>query len=78
MLTPKQFAELHGVSYPSVMKWLAKGLLAGAEKRTVPYGVGFFYLIPATVPRPTAKPGPRPGTKRGAKKRAAKKKGARK
>ena len=58
MITPKQYAELTGTPYPTVMRWLQKELIPGAEKRELPFG-GWYYAIPDDAPRPALKPGPK-------------------
>lgn len=74
MLTPREFATKHAVSYTGVMKWIRLGWLAGVERVELPFG-GFVYAIPADAPRPARKPGPTKGSKTGrpTKKAAAKK-----
>ena len=72
MLTPREFATKHAVSYTGVMKWIRLGWLEGVERQELPFG-GFVYAIPADTPRPARKPGPLPG----AKKARAKKTGGR-
>jgi hypothetical protein len=47
MLTAVEFAERAGVSYPTVMSWLRKKLIPGAElKQGDPLGT--YWAIPAT------------------------------
>ena len=77
MLTARQFAAAREVAYTTVISWLNKELLIGAEKQELAYG-GFMWCIPEDAPVPELKPGPKP-TKKAAKKPAArlvKKKGA--
>ncbi len=77
MLTPRQFAERNSVAYTTVISWLNKQLLPGAEKEDLAYG-GFMWLVPEDTPVPSLKPGPVPAPKvttavKPAKKRAMKK-----
>ena len=44
MLTPSEYAEANGKPYQTIMAWLRKGLIAGAEKATI--GKMVFYQIP--------------------------------
>lgn len=59
MITPKQYAEQIETPYPTVMRWLQKELIPGAEKRELPFG-GWYYAIPEGTPPPDLKPGPKP------------------
>jgi hypothetical protein len=59
MLTPRQYAVLHGVAYTTVMNWLKQGLISGANKEDLPFG-GFYWKIPKTAPKPILKAGPKP------------------
>jgi len=71
MVTPREFAKMHGVAYTTVMNWLQNDLLKGAHKEPLaPPFVGYIYKIPEDVSPPKLKPGPKPM----AKKRATKKK----
>ena len=70
MLTAKKFAERAGVTYPTIISWLKKGLVPGAELVTEsPHGA--YWQIPATSLDKVEKqkPGPKPTkkTKKGAK-----------
>jgi len=38
MITARQFAELREVPYTTVIFWLRKGVLEGAEKQEIPFG----------------------------------------
>jgi hypothetical protein len=78
MLTARQFAAAREVAYTTVISWLNKELLIGAEKQELAYG-GFMWQIPEDADGPELKPGPRPTKKPAAKKPAArlvKKKGS--
>lgn len=44
MLTPSQYAEKVGKPYQTIMAWLRKDLIEGAEKTEI--GKMFVYLIP--------------------------------
>lgn len=48
MLTPSQYAEKIGKPYPTVMAWLQRGLVRGAEKTDI--GKMSVYLIPEDAP----------------------------
>lgn len=70
MLTAKKFAERAGVTYPTVISWLKKGLVPDAEfVAESPHGS--YWQIPATSLDKVAKqkPGPK---KEAAKKGSAK------
>jgi hypothetical protein len=56
MITPKQYAEQHGVHYTTVMGWLRRELVKGAVKEELPYG-GWYYRVPFNAPLPDLKPG---------------------
>jgi hypothetical protein len=74
MLTARQFAAAREVAYTTVINWLNKKLLVGAEREELAYG-GFMWRIPADAPTPDLKPGPKPAkksTKKAAKKGAGK------
>lgn len=65
MLTAKKFAERVGVTYPTVISWLKKGLIPGARlMEDTPFGN--YWQIPSIsatkVRKP--KPGPKKGSKR--------------
>lgn len=74
MITPRKYAENHQAAYSTVMSWLQRDLIPGAEKHELPTG-GWVYTIPENAPKPDLKPGPVPKTetKPSAKKRASKK-----
>lgn len=61
-VTPRQFAEIHGVNYQTVMWWLRKDLIKGAVKYPLPYG-GHVYQVPNDAPKPELTPGPKPKAK---------------
>jgi predicted site-specific integrase-resolvase len=64
MLTAQKFAEKMGVHYRTVLNWLNKGLIPGAEEKQTP--MGNYWEIPLsalTMERP--KPGPKPRKKAG-------------
>ena len=62
-MTPRQFAEKHGVAYTTVMKWLQNDLISGAYKEELrPPFQGYIYQIPENARRPESKPGPKPKT----------------
>jgi hypothetical protein len=68
MLTARQFAAAREVAYTTVINWLNKELLIGAEKEELAYG-GFMWRIPENAEVPELKPGPKPKpTKKSAKK----------
>ncbi len=53
MLTARQFAELRDVPYTTVIFWLRKGALQGAEKQEIPFGrQGFIWRVPDNAPLP--------------------------
>lgn len=62
MLTPRQYAAENGVAYTTVMNWLKKDLIPGADKEALPFG-GYVYRIPKSVPKPDLKAGPKPKAK---------------
>jgi hypothetical protein len=67
MVSPKEYAELKGAKYQTVMLWLRQGLIPGAEKIKTP--AGHYYAIPDDAPKPQPKRGARPkkATKKGGK-----------
>lgn len=68
MLTAKKFAERAGVTYPTIINWLKKGLVPGAQLvEDSPHGS--YWQIPATSLDKVEKQktGPKP-TKKAAKK----------
>jgi len=71
-VTPKEYAEIHGVAYTTVMYWLQTGKVEGAVKHETPRGP--YWELPEDTPRPKKLSG-RPkkaATKKAAKKGAAK------
>lgn len=62
MVTPKQYAELTGAKYTTVMRWLQNDLIKGAKKHPLPSG-GHYYLVPADAEAPELRPGPNPKSK---------------
>jgi len=72
MIRAKEFARLHDVPYSTVIFWLNKGALPGAEKVDFPVGKqSFFWLVPQDAPLPDLPKGPKPKQK--TEKKAAKK-----
>jgi len=64
LLTPRQYAEMNGVAYATVLYWLNTGRVEGAEKHDAP--TGRYWVLPEDTPRPKKLSG-RP-RKEGAKK----------
>lgn len=62
MLTPKKYAERVEAAYSTVMSWLQRGLIPGAQRQELPSG-GWYYVIPEDAPKPELKPGPKPKNK---------------
>src|SRR5262245_47182760 len=61
MVTARQFATLHGVPYTTVIFWLKKEAIPGAEKQEIPVGrQGFIWRVPEDAPLPELPRGPRP------------------
>jgi hypothetical protein len=58
MVTPKEYAKKIGVPYQTVMSWLRRNLLPGADKTVLPSG-GWYYLVPIDTPKPELKRGPK-------------------
>lgn len=58
MLTPKKYAQQVNAAYSTVMSWLQRGLIPGAERQELPSG-GWYYTVPADAPPPELKPGPK-------------------
>jgi predicted site-specific integrase-resolvase len=73
LVTPRQYAEINGVAYTTVLYWLNNGRVDGAVKHTTPFG--YYWELPEDAPRPKSRAG-RP-TKEAASKKAAKKPAAR-
>ena len=61
MLTPRQFAALHGVAHTTVANWLQKGLIPEGVKTETPSG--HYWTVPETAAVPQLKVG-RPATKK--------------
>lgn len=49
-MTPKEYAEIHGVAYTTVMYWLNNGKVDGAVKHETPRGP--YWELPVDAPRP--------------------------
>lgn len=61
MLTARQFANMHGVPHSTVISWLNKGVIPGAEKLEIPVGgKGFLWRIPDDASLPKLPKGPKP------------------
>lgn len=80
-MTPKQYAEIHGVAYTTVMHWLQTGKVEGAVKHQTPRGP--YWELPDDTPRPKKLSGrPKKATAEEkaakAKKKTAKKKATKK
>jgi hypothetical protein len=64
MLTARQFANMHGVPHSTVIFWLNKGVIPGAEKMEIAIGKkGFLWRIPDDAPLPKLPKGPKPKQK---------------
>jgi predicted site-specific integrase-resolvase len=50
LLTPRQYAEMNGVAYTTVMHWLQAGKVEWAVKRATPFG--HYWELPDDAPRP--------------------------
>lgn len=59
MVPPKEYAEIVGAKYQTVMLWLRNELISGAQKFALPTG-GHYYLVPADAPKPKTQRGPKP------------------
>lgn len=68
LVTPRQYAEVHGVAYTTVMYWLNTDRVEGTVKHTTPFG--HYWELPEDTPRLKKLSG-RP-KKEGAKKTAKK------
>jgi hypothetical protein len=76
MVSARQFAKLNEVPYTTVIFWLKKEAIPGAEKQEVPFGrQGFIWLVPESAPLPELPRGPKPKSEsnRTAAKKALKK-----
>lgn len=69
MLTPRQYADLNGVAYTTVMNWLRQGMIPDAIKHMTP--TGHYWELPSSTPKPNLQPG-RPSTKKATKKSSKK------
>jgi hypothetical protein len=67
LVTPKEYAEINGVAYTTVLYWLNNGKVEGAVKYETPRGP--YWELPLDAPRPKKLSG-RP--KKATKKRGAK------
>ncbi len=56
MITPRAFADLHGIKYQTVMRWLQNEKIDGAEKVAMPDG-RHYYFIPDNAKPPKLRPG---------------------
>jgi hypothetical protein len=74
MIPPKEYAEMVGAKYQTVMLWLRQDLIPGAQRFDLPAG-GHYYVIPENAPKPETRRGPKP-KKEGAKKAKKAKQGA--
>lgn len=63
MLTPRQFAELHGVAYTTVMNWLQQGLIPEAVKQETL--TQHYWEVPETAKPPKLQPGRPPKAQAG-------------
>ncbi len=64
MITARQFSELRKIPYTTVIFWLKKGALAGAEKQEIPFGrQGFIWQVPDDAPLPELPAGRKPKAK---------------
>jgi predicted site-specific integrase-resolvase len=71
LVTPRQYAEMNGVAYTTVMHWLQAGKVEGAVKHETPFG--HYWELPDDTPRPKKLSGrPKKATKKSAKKGGAK------
>jgi len=65
LVTPKEYAEMNGVAYTTVLYWLNTGRVEGAIKHETPRGP--YWVLPEDTPRPKKLSG-RPAKKASAKK----------
>ena len=62
-MTPRQYAEINGVAYTTVLYWLNNGRVEGAVKHTTPFG--YYWELPEDAPRPKSRAGrPKKATKK--------------
>jgi hypothetical protein len=67
MITTRQLGAMRGVPYTTVIFWLKKEAIPGAEKLEIAVGrQGFIWRVPEDAPLPDLPRGPRP--KKAAKK----------
>jgi predicted site-specific integrase-resolvase len=52
MVSPKEFAELRGLAYSTVMSWIRAGLLKGVVTHTKPL---LWYELPANAALPVTR-----------------------
>jgi hypothetical protein len=50
LVTPKEYAEMNGVAYTTVLYWLNNGRVEGAIKHDTPRGP--YWELPEDTPRP--------------------------
>jgi hypothetical protein len=50
LVTPKEYAEINGVAYTTVLYWLNNGRVEGAVKHETPRGP--YWELPLDAPRP--------------------------
>lgn len=71
LVTPRQYAEMNGVAYTTVLYWLNKGRVEGATKHETPFG--YYWELPENTPRPKSRAGrPKKSTTKKSKKGSAK------
>ena len=71
LVTPKEYAEMNGVAYTTVMYWLQTGKVEDAVKRETPRGP--YWELPEATPRPKKLSGrPKKATANKAKRGSAK------
>lgn len=58
MVSPKEYAEQVQAKYQTVMLWLRRELIPGAQKFVLPTG-GHYYLVPIDAPKPETRRGPK-------------------
>ena len=66
LVTPKEYAEINGVAYTTVLYWLNTGRVEGAVKHETPRGP--YWVLPVDTPRPKKLSGrPKKKSKKGTK-----------
>jgi|RhiMethySRZTD1v2_1073278.scaffolds.fasta_scaffold966863_3 predicted site-specific integrase-resolvase len=71
LVTPKEYAEINGVAYTTVLYWLNNGRVEGAVKYETPRGP--YWELPVDAPRPKKLSGrPKKSATKKSKKGAAK------